>query len=503
MGETIVIEGVKYILKKHKDKKMTLQYLYLRSIEKTLESLTKKGIKVKFDKNLFKKTMQDLFIMLGYQGQTLDRRKELFVAYMQNREVLTFIKGSEVVTNIEDINFYLALIFTQMYRLIKEEITKEEIAYRDVTFNQLEAINNKMDIILGEKQQVNDLKTVINIQEATIRDLVNKANIRENVFMESSGLDDLLEANSIADEITHKLRDDLELAFEWYSKGGYSNALTILNKYKDILINNHIFNYAYANTLHFLGDYDTAIHNYRKIVENKKLLGKYSSDRLKKLYLFFGNSLYHKKEYWDAYNQYLMSYHYDNKFVDAIFNLGLTKFYISYLPEEEFIVEYLHDSKIYFEKTIELEKGHAQAYYNIGIVNRILGEIDCAIENLLVASKLTKSTVFKIDCYNEIITCYLIDEDDKRASRYVEFIEKEIESVKLTKESRLILAKYYQTKGVYYMSLDFDLSIQCYYEAFKVLPNENTENSYLFHRDNAHHFIINTGKKSVIRSAKR
>ncbi|WP_069649776.1 hypothetical protein [Caloranaerobacter ferrireducens] len=515
MWETIFVDGVKYIVKKNIKINDVLLKIYIKSAKKAKKDMMHiYDIKIYFDQKLFKEKIQNLFIITKFHSLNEKDRQEIFVNTLINNGIVMF-EAKDRYLNEEEIINYTKLFYKFIQNKVKIEIINNEYGFREYNKIQLDTIREEIEELKNDKRV---LENIINEREYYKKEFTKAQQEYNRLLLEHEKLKKLVHKNeeldnllqqSISIGITDKIKYDLELAFEWYSHEAYRNALNILKKYNDILKDNHIFNYFYANSLYKEKEYDKAIQIYETRIFTNGQLNKYTDKMKKYLYFYYGDSLLNTKRYAEAFQQFKNAKDIDENFIEAIFNMGLSKFNQSIIIRQDgfaFIEEYIREAKEYFYIVKNKKKYLEQCCFNLAIIERMLGNLNQAIEFFILSSNLLEDISLRIQCYTELIESYLLRNDDENAKRYIDKVERILEDAndfELSKVHKWHLCHYYQTRGTYYISIDYNKCLESYYMAYKIIPNEQTKENYEFHLNNRQSSdILEIGKYSIIRSAK-
>ncbi len=298
-----------------------------------------------------------------------------------------------------------------------------------------------------------------------------------------------------SNDLSDSIMGELDSVFQNYNRGNYSVVFESLRKYKDLLWNNHIYRYVYANILCQQDNFEAAKEIYEQIL--KLDITKFRDCHKKIIYYFYG-------EYWSSIKDYKIAEHYyrkasdiDRNFYKALFNLGLVNWEKAIENNNEY--NFFQTSANYFEECIKLEPTIWEAYDNLCSVYEYLGMPGNIISNSLKLRGFVLPVDVKIMNYIRLIKFYMQMSDDDNAKKMIDEVEAFIGEVLIDDDTAPRISQYYCIKGVYYSDISYEKSFESVKKSYEIWPTEETRKQYEISKDPATTYHLEYGDLYIVR----
>ncbi|MGF7060385.1 SIR2 family protein [Brassicibacter mesophilus] len=298
--------------------------------------------------------------------------------------------------------------------------------------------------------------------------------------------------------VTNETKEKLDKAFHYYTIKEYNKVYEIIQTYKDLYWENHIFKYVYTNTLANTNNKDEALSIYENILESEM---EYYNDSQKKLIHFYcGDCYFAKGDCIKAHEQYSESYKIDVKFANALFKLGEVKYKLALLNiNSDVFIQLLAGSELCFKEYIKLDSYTWEAYANLAIIQYSLGKLADMVDTSIKLTGFILQPNLQVVNYNRILFGYLLLEDDESVKKYIDRFENIICSLDLSRVHKNNIYLYYQYKGYYYSNYSYEEAVKAFEDAYGIYPTEENKRRLETVREPGSTHYLEFGDKTIVR----
>ncbi len=288
--------------------------------------------------------------------------------------------------------------------------------------------------------------------------------------------------------ISNNIKEELEEAFYYYRFKEYSKTYKIIEKYKKLFWNNHIFKYVYSNTIANINKMNEALDIYKDIIENE--LDYYDDHQKKLIYFYCGDCYFDREEFIKAHEHYVEAYRLDKSFSNAVFKIGLTKYNLALINRNNSCYfQLLEGAELCYKEYLRLDKYTWEAYANLAGIQMMLGKINDMTNTSIKLTGFILPPNETINNFNRILLGNLLLENEDNVKKYIDKVENFLSNIDVYKIDKQILSQYYRYKGYYYSNYSYEEAVKAFEKAYEIYPTNQNKQSLDIQKSGDKHFI--------------